>query len=111
MASAFRAWRPTERGAPACWHGSAHPGRPAHAVPDHARDASALWRGRYRRSGAPSMARSWARAPRLSGGCAGLGERRRGSPKVMVDCEAGWRLGVAARGGVLTGGRVGDDSG
>jgi hypothetical protein len=28
MASAFQAWRPTERGAPACWRGSAHPGRP-----------------------------------------------------------------------------------
>jgi hypothetical protein len=33
MASALQAWRPAERGAPACWHGSAH------AVPSRARDA------------------------------------------------------------------------
>jgi hypothetical protein len=28
-----------------------------------------------------------------------------------VDCEAGWRLGAAAHGRVLTGGRVDGDSG
>jgi hypothetical protein len=107
MASAFQAWWPAERGALACWHGSAHPGRPAHAVPPH----SGHTRGRRHRSRGPSMARSCARAPRLSGGCARQEERRRGSPRAAIDCEAEWWLGVAARGGVLAIGRVGSDTG
>jgi hypothetical protein len=120
MASAFRVWRPVEWGAPACWGGSAHSGRPAHAVPGRARDAcsavvttraTALWHGRRHQSGGPSAARSWARAPRISSGDVGQGEQRRGSPRAAVDCEAGWRLGAVARGGVLTGGRVGGNSG
>jgi hypothetical protein len=60
---------------------------------------AALWRYRHRLSGGPSTARSWARAPQLSGGCAGQGERRRGSPTAAVDCEAGWRLGAAGAAG------------
>jgi hypothetical protein len=60
--------------------------------------AVTLWRGRCHRSGGPSAVRSWAKAPRLSGGCARQVERRRGSPSAAVDCEAGWRLGEAARG-------------
>jgi hypothetical protein len=39
MASVLRAWQPVEQGTPACWHGSAPLGRPAHAVPGRARDA------------------------------------------------------------------------
>jgi hypothetical protein len=76
-------------------------------VPGRVLDA----RGRRRRSGGPSATTSWARAPRVSGGGAGQGERRRGSPRAAIDYEAGWRLGAATRGGVLAGGRVGGDSG
>jgi hypothetical protein len=48
LASFLRAWRPAERRAPACWRGSAHLGRPAHAEPGHTCDAlsvgvTALW--------------------------------------------------------------------
>jgi hypothetical protein len=53
-----------------------------------------LWCSRRRRSRDPSATRSWARAPWLSGGCARQGERRRGSLRAAVDCEAGWRLGA-----------------
>jgi hypothetical protein len=56
-------------------------------------------------------ARSWARTPRLSGGCAGQGEQRRGSPRWWRDDGAERRLDVAVCGGVLTRGRVGGDSG
>jgi hypothetical protein len=41
----------------------------------------------------------------------GQQERRWGSLRAAVDFEAGWRLGAAARDGVLAGGRVDDDSG
>jgi hypothetical protein len=72
--------------------------------------AAALWRGRRRRSGGPSMTWSWTIAPWLSGRCAGQGEWRWGSPRAAVDCEVGWRLGAAVHDGVLTGGRVGSDA-
>jgi hypothetical protein len=58
-----------------------------------------------------AAARSWARAARLSGGCVGQGEWRRASPRWWHDDGAERRLGAAACGDVLTGGRVGGDSG
>jgi hypothetical protein len=62
---------------------------------------TARWPRAWRRcrSGGPSAARSWGRAPRLSGGGAGQGERRWGSPRAAVDCEAGWRRGPRRREG------------
>jgi hypothetical protein len=44
------------------------------------RERHMRWRGRQRLIGGQGAARSWARAPRLSGGCAGQGDRRRGLP-------------------------------
>jgi hypothetical protein len=99
-------WEASPRGArPRVWHVP----RRGHRVV--ATRVVVLWRGQCHRSGGPSAVRSWARAPQLSGECAGQGERRQGSTRAVIDCEAGWWLGAAARNGVLTGGRVDGDAG
>jgi hypothetical protein len=72
---------------------------------------TAHWRAHWRPCDGLPTARSWARAPRLSGGCAGQGERWRGLSRWWHDDGAERRLGAVARGGVLTGGRVSGDSG
>jgi hypothetical protein len=41
----------------------------------------ARWCGRQRLAGGQGVARSWVRAPQLSGGCAGQGDQRRGLPQ------------------------------
>jgi hypothetical protein len=72
---------------------------------------TAQWHAHRRPCDGLLTARSWARVPRLSGGWAGQGERWWGSSRWWHDDGAERRLGAAVRGGVLTGGRVSDNSG
>jgi hypothetical protein len=84
MASTFQAWRPTERGAPACWRGSAH------AVPGRVRDARSAM-----------VTAQWPRTRRHFGATGAIGAevQVRQGPRVAVDCEAGWRISATMRGG------------